>query len=100
MGRKVQQRHAGRSALQQVSLEIRVPEEQLGAAGGRWRAMARASSAEAGSGLLSSAPPSSIACALRRQLDRGAANETSWRFQGGAQKREGGGIAQQDRGGG
>ena len=33
MGRKVQQRHAGRSALHQVSLEILVPEEQLGAAG-------------------------------------------------------------------
>jgi len=60
MGRKVQQRHAGRSALQQVSLEIRVPEEQL-ARPGQVRAMARASSAEAGSGLLSSAPPSSIA---------------------------------------
>jgi len=33
MGRKVQQRHAGRGAVQQVSLAIRVPEEQLGAAG-------------------------------------------------------------------
>jgi len=43
------------------------------------RAMARASSAEAGSGLLSSAPPSSIAALRDAGWIRGSANETAGR---------------------